>query len=263
MSPASEQVVVVNGGANGIGMAISEAFAATGAAVALLDIDASAATRTVDQITAAGGRAQAWTCDISSEQQVEAAFAEIETKLGHVGVLVNNAGINPRALPLEVDIETWQRVLAVNLTGYFLCARAAGRGMVARGYGSIVNISSIAGSTALGRGNFAYSVTKGGVDAMTRELAVEWGRHGVRVNAVAPCQVATAGFVANEKARTQAGDPTVSDYRRGIPMGRAAEPADIAAAVVYLASDAAAMVTGVTLPVDGGNLAFNAGGTLG
>jgi NAD(P)-dependent dehydrogenase (short-subunit alcohol dehydrogenase family) len=263
MSPASEQVVVVNGGANGIGMAISEAFAATGAAVALLDIDASAATRTVDQITAAGGRAQAWTCDISSEQQVEAAFAEIETKLGHVGVLVNNAGINPRALPLEVDIETWQRVLAVNLTGYFLCARAAGRGMVARGYGSIVNVSSIAGSTALGRGNFAYSVTKGGVDAMTRELAVEWGRHGVRVNAVAPCQVATAGFVANEKARTQAGDPTVSDYRRGIPMGRAAEPADIAAAVVYLASDAAAMVTGVTLPVDGGNLAFNAGGTLG
>ena len=263
MSPASEQVVVVNGGANGIGMAISEAFAATGAAVALLDIDAPAATRTVDQITAAGGRAQAWTCDISSEQQVEAAFAEIETKLGYVGVLVNNAGINPRALPLEVDIETWQRVLAVNLTGYFLCARAAGRGMVARGYGSIVNVSSIAGSTALGRGNFAYSVTKGGVDAMTRELAVEWGRHGVRVNAVAPCQVATAGFVANEKARTQAGDPTVSDYRRGIPMGRAAEPADIAAAVVYLASDAAAMVTGVTLPVDGGNLAFNAGGTLG
>jgi len=263
MSPASEQVVVVNGGANGIGMAISEAFAATGAAVALLDIDAPAATRTVDQIIAAGGRAQAWTCDISSEQQVEAAFAEIETKLGHVGVLVNNAGINPRALPLEVDIETWQRVLAVNLTGYFLCARAAGRGMVARGYGSIVNISSIAGSTALGRGNFAYSVTKGGVDAMTRELAVEWGRHGVRVNAVAPCQVATAGFLANEKARTQAGDPTVSDYRRGIPMGRAAEPADIAAAVVYLASDAAAMVTGVTLPVDGGNLAFNAGGTLG
>jgi NAD(P)-dependent dehydrogenase (short-subunit alcohol dehydrogenase family) len=263
MSPASEQVVVVNGGANGIGMAISEAFAATGAAVALLDIDAPAATRAADQISAAGGRAQAWTCDISSEQQVEAAFAEIETKLGHVGVLVNNAGINPRALPLEVDIETWQRVLAVNLTGYFLCARAAGRGMVARGYGSIVNISSIAGSTALGRGNFAYSVTKGGVDAMTRELAVEWGRHGVRVNAVAPCQVATAGFLANEKARTQAGDPTVSDYRRGIPMGRAAEPADIAAAVVYLASDAAAMVTGVTLPVDGGNLAFNAGGTLG
>ncbi len=263
MSPASEQVVVVNGGANGIGMAISEAFAATGAAVALLDIDVPAATRTVDQIIAAGGRAQAWTCDISSEQQVEAAFAEIETKLGHVGVLVNNAGINPRALPLEVDIETWQRVLAVNLTGYFLCARAAGRGMVARGYGSIVNVSSIAGSTALGRGNFAYSVTKGGVDAMTRELAVEWGRHGVRVNAVAPCQVATVGFVANEKARTQAGDPTVSDYRRGIPMGRAAEPADIAAAVVYLASDAAAMVTGVTLPVDGGNLAFNAGGTLG
>jgi NAD(P)-dependent dehydrogenase (short-subunit alcohol dehydrogenase family) len=263
MSPASEHVVVVNGGANGIGMAISEAFAATGAVVALLDIDAPAATRTVAQITAAGGRAQAWTCDISSEQQVEAAFAEIETELGHVGVLVNNAGINPRALPLEVDIETWQRVLAVNLTGYFLCARAAGRGMVARGYGSIVNVSSIAGSTALGRGNFAYSVTKGGVDAMTRELAVEWGRHGVRVNAVAPCQVATAGFLGNEKARTQAGDPTVFDYRRGIPMGRAAEPADIAAAVVYLASDAAAMVTGVTLPVDGGNLAFNAGGTLG
>ncbi|HTU73237.1 MAG TPA: SDR family NAD(P)-dependent oxidoreductase, partial [Trebonia sp.] len=150
MSPASEHVVVVNGGANGIGMAISAAFAATGAVVALLDIDVPAATRTVDQITAAGGRAQAWTCDISSEQQVEAAFAEIDTELGHVGVLVNNAGINPRALPLEVDIATWQRVLAVNLTGYFLCARAAGRGMVARGYGSIVNVSSIAGSRALG-----------------------------------------------------------------------------------------------------------------
>ena len=85
----------------------------------------------------------------------------------------------------------------------------------------------------------------------------------MRVNAVAPCQVATAGFVANEKARTQAGDPTASDYRRGIPLGRPARPGDIAAAVLYLASDAAAMVTGITLPVDGGNLAFNAGGTLG
>jgi NAD(P)-dependent dehydrogenase (short-subunit alcohol dehydrogenase family) len=263
MSPASEQVVVVNGGANGIGMAICRAFAVTGATVAVLDIDVAAATRTVDQITAAGGNARMWSCDISSERQVEDAFAEIDTALGHVDVLVNNAGINPRALPLEVDIDVWQRVLAVNLTGYFLCARAAGRGMVARGHGAIVNISSIAGSAALGRGNLAYSVTKGGVDAMTRELAVEWGRHGVRVNAIAPCQVATVGFVTNEQARTQAGDPTASHYRRGIPLGRAAEPGDIAAAVLYLASDAAAMVTGVTLPVDGGNLAFNAGGTLG
>jgi NAD(P)-dependent dehydrogenase (short-subunit alcohol dehydrogenase family) len=151
----------------------------------------------------------------------------------------------------------------VNMTGHFLCARAAARTMITNGAGSIVNVSSIAGSTALGRGNLAYAVSKGGVDALTRELAIEWASHGVRVNGVAPCQVSTVGFLSVERARTAAGDTTAADYRRGIPLGRAATPDEIASAIVYLSSDAASMITGVVLPVDGGNLALNAGGTIG
>jgi NAD(P)-dependent dehydrogenase (short-subunit alcohol dehydrogenase family) len=257
------RVIVVTGGGNGIGRAVCVAAAAGGAQVAILDNDGGAAAATAQAITETGGRAWASGCDVSDQSAVNAAFAAIDDELGPPHVLVNNAGINLRTAPLDLELATWERTIAVNLTGYFLCAREAGRRMIARGSGAIVNTSSIAGSSALGRGNFAYSVTKGGVNALTRELAVEWAPHGVRVNAVAPAQVATAGFTADLSTRTGAGDPAASDHARGIPVGRLVEPEEVAAAILFLASDAASMITGVVLPVDGGNLALDAGGTIG
>jgi NAD(P)-dependent dehydrogenase (short-subunit alcohol dehydrogenase family) len=257
------RIAVVTGGGNGIGLAVGLALAATGTAVAVLDSNGDAALGAVNRIGAVGGSAVAWTCDVSDEAAVVAAFAQVERRLGAPDVLVNNAGINRRLGPFDVDLATWQQTIAVNLTGYFLCAREAGRRMVARGSGAIVNVSSIAGSAALGRGNLAYSVTKGGVNALTRELAVEWAGHGVRVNAVAPAQVATTGFTADLSSRTAARDPAADDHTRGIPAGRLVRPEEVAAAVLFLASDAASMITGVVLPVDGGNLALDAGGTAG
>jgi len=262
-----DAIVVVTGGARGIGESACRAFAAGGASVAILDIDAEAADLTRDAIagTGTGTGTRVWSagCDIADEKQVEDVFARIDRELGTPDVLVNNAAINPRMNPLKLSVELWNKVLATNLTGQFLCSREAGRRMVERGSGAIVNVTSIAAASALGRGNFAYAVAKAGVEAATRELAVEWARHGVRVNAVAPCQVSTHSFAAAAAELDRLGDSRLRDYERGIPIGRAATPEEVAAAIVYLASDGASMVTGVVLPVDGGNLAMNAGGSIG
>jgi NAD(P)-dependent dehydrogenase (short-subunit alcohol dehydrogenase family) len=136
--------------------------------------------------------------------------------------------------------------------------------MIERGQsGAIVNLSSIGASAALGRGNFAYSVSKGAVNQFTRELAIEWAPFGIRVNAIQPCQVRTPGLQALIDDPQFDSKTLLATWLRGIPLGRLAEPGDVAAAALFLASDAASMITGVTLPVDGGNLALNAGGTIG
>jgi NAD(P)-dependent dehydrogenase (short-subunit alcohol dehydrogenase family) len=154
-------------------------------------------------------------------------------------------------------------MFAVNVTGCFLCAQAAGRRMIARGEGgAIINMSSIAGSSALGRGNFAYSVSKGAVNQFTRELAIEWAPYRIRVNAIQPCQVLTPALQSLIDDPQFDSDSLVATFLRGIPLGRLAQPEDIAAAALFLASDAASMITGALLPVDGGNLAMNAGGTV-
>ena len=167
-----------------------------------------------------------------------------------------------------LSLAEWNAVLSVNLTGYFLCARRFAERLIAAAragspvHGAVVNISSIGGSTSLGRGNFPYGVSKGAVDQMTRELGVAWAPHGIRVNAVAPCQIATDGLRALSENPSVEGR-LIDTFLRGIPLGRLAEPDEVAAAVAFLASGAAAMITGVILPVDGGNLALNAGGTIG
>jgi NAD(P)-dependent dehydrogenase (short-subunit alcohol dehydrogenase family) len=155
-------------------------------------------------------------------------------------------------------------VIGTSLTGYFLNAREFAKlVLAAKKPAAIVNISSIAGSSAIGRGNFAYSTAKGGVNQFTRELAIEWAKSKIRVNAIQPCSVNTPGWRKWVEAEGEAAKALTTLLLRGIPMGRVAEPEDIAHAVHFLASDAAAMITGTILPVDGGNLAYNAGGTLG
>jgi NAD(P)-dependent dehydrogenase (short-subunit alcohol dehydrogenase family) len=160
-----------------------------------------------------------------------------------------------------MSLDDWEFNLEINLTGYFLCAREAARRLIARGAsGCIVNISSIAGQNGMGRRNFAYSVCKGGVNQMTREMAIEWAKFGIRVNAVAPCQILTPGF--EERMRHPDFDDALMDrIRSGIPLDRLGRPEEIARPVVFLASPAASLITGVILPADGGNLAMNAGGS--
>src|SRR6267378_2503055 len=200
--------------------------------------------------------------DSGSTDDVDAAFAHLDETFGHIEILVNNAGRNPmQGKPEVFPLEIWEDVIRTNLTGYFLNARAAGKRMIARGRGgAIVNVSSIAGASSLGRGNLAYGTSKSGVNQLTRELAVEWAHHGIRVNAIQPCQFLNEGW------RTMLADPSksglVQHVLSGIPIGRMGEPREILGPVLFLVSDAASMVTGALLPVDGGNLALNPTGSL-
>ena len=178
-------------------------------------------------------------------------------------VLVNNAGINPRqGRPEDYPLDVWHRVIDTNLTAYLLFAQAAFRRMQASADSgaSIINVSSIAGASALGRGNLGFGVSKAGVEQLTRELAVEWAPAGVRVNAIQPCQFVNAGLQALIDDPAQR--PMVDRMISGIPMGRMGQPDEIAGPVLFLASPAASMVTGVILPIDGGNGALNPGGTV-
>jgi NAD(P)-dependent dehydrogenase (short-subunit alcohol dehydrogenase family) len=256
--------LVTGGGANGgNGHAIALGLARYGADLLVTDADEAGARQTAAEVRALGRRCEWVRADNGRPEEIAAAFAALDAAFGRLDVLVNNVAAGYRSRPEDLSLADWQAVMRVVLDGTFLCTQEAGRRMMRQGGGgSIVNISSIAGSSALGRGNFVYSVAKGGINQLTRELAVEWSPHGIRVNAIQPCQILTPAL------RRILADPrldpaTIRDrFLRGIPLGRIGEPDDVAKAAVFLASDAAAFVTGVMLPVDGGNLALNAGGDL-
>jgi NAD(P)-dependent dehydrogenase (short-subunit alcohol dehydrogenase family) len=254
---------ILTGAAGGLGTAIAKTFAAANARVSLLDLSEQGTETVAAEIKQAGGTAAARQCDVSDPGQVADAFGWAEATFGVPDILINNAAINQRGTSLGITGEEWARTLAVDLTGYFQCAQRFAHGVIAAGTrGAVVNISSIGGITALGRGNFSYGVAKAGVNQMTRELAVVWARRGIRVNAIAPCQIATEGLKELSGRPSEEGH-LLDTFLRGIPLGRLVETAEVAAAVAFLASDAASMITGVVLPVDGGNLALNAGGTIG
>lgn len=252
---------IVTGAAHGIGQAIALGLAAQGADVAICDLDVEGVRRTSEEIAALGRRVFATGCDVEQPVQIASFFAGADEALGPVDILVNNVGHVARAKPEDLSLDRWNWVLATGVTASFLCAQEAGLRMMASGRGgSIINISSIAGATALGRGNISHSVNKGAIHQLTRELAVEWAKHGIRVNAILPCQVLTEGFQVWLDSPDF--DPALMDrFLTGIPMNRLARAEDIVGPALFLASDAAAMVTGTLLPVDGGNLALNAGGS--
>jgi NAD(P)-dependent dehydrogenase (short-subunit alcohol dehydrogenase family) len=258
-----DRTALVTGWGSGIGRAISLAFAGAGADVAGFDVIEAHGQKTAAEVQERGPRSLHITCDVADPATVEAAFHSLDGGFNTIDILVNCAFAGSHTHPHELSYDEWKHVLDVNISGYFLCAQAAGRRMIARGKGgAIVNLSSIGGSSALGRGNFAYSVSKGAINQFTRELAIEWAPYGIRVNAIQPCQVRTPALQGLIDDPQFDSDTLVATFLRGIPLGRLAEPEEVAAAALFLASDAASMITGVMLPVDGGNLAMNAGGTV-
>ena len=241
----------VTGAARGIGRAVANGLAEAGARLAIADIDFPAAEETAASIRHRGGEAIAIALDVASEASVERGFKKIAEAHGGVDVLVNNAGITRGRPSVELSLPEWEKVVAVNMSGVFLCARTAARFMIAGRGGCIVNMASVLGlSGSRFIPDISYQATKGAVVNMTRALALEWAKAGIRVNAVAPGWVRT-DFIKGLLAR-----PKVAAAMEAMtPLGRLAEPEDVVGAVLFLASPASAMVTGHTLPVDGGLLA--------
>jgi NAD(P)-dependent dehydrogenase (short-subunit alcohol dehydrogenase family) len=238
----SGKVALVTGAASGIGAAIAEAFAARGARVALLDMNLEAAQARAGTLPGA----MALACNVTDAASVSAAVEAVCRDLGQIDILVNSAGIVDLAPAEDLSAAAWDRTIAVNLTGSFLMAQAVGRAMIAAGRGGrIVNLASQAGSVAID-GHVAYCASKFGIIGVTKTLALEWGRHGITVNSISPTVVLT------DLGRKAWDGPKGEAMKALIPTGRFAEPHEIAAAAVFLASDEAAMINGADLLVDGG-----------
>ncbi len=242
------RVAVVTGAASGIGFASARSLGLAGARIVVADINAEGADKAVAALKGEGIDARPQVFDVADEAGVVAAMGAVARDLGRIDVLVNNAGLAARQPSEALELAAWEKVIRINLNGSFLCAREAGKVMLAQGRGSVVNIASIMGLVGGGLyPNLAYHSTKGALVNFTRALAVEWAGRGVRVNAVAPT------FVRTPLTARLLSDPEMKAAIEGMtPLGRLAEADEVADAVLYLASDAAAMVTGHTLPVDGG-----------
>ncbi len=239
------RVAVVTGGSRGIGRAIALRLAESGADVALIYAgNQAAADETAQQVRELGVRAMAVQCDVSDAQQAAAAIKQVRAELGPIDILVNNAGITRDGISLRMKPDDFRRVIDVNLTGAFLMAQAAMSDFVRRRSGRIINISSASGLMG-NAGQANYSAAKAGMIGLTKTLARELAGRGVTVNAVAP------GFVKTEMTAAM-NEAALSEGLKSVPMGRMAEPEEIAEAVAFLASDRAAYITGTVLSVNGG-----------
>ncbi len=246
------KVVIVTGAGKGIGQAIAERFGSVGSSVVVNDVDADAAESVAAGIVSEGGTAIAAAADVSDGEQVAGMFAATMETYGTVDVLVNNAGlVSPMLHFFEADEAWWRRIIDVNLTGHFLCCHQAARIMAKNGGGSIINMSS-GGATQAHRSFTAYDASKGGIEALTRAMAVDLGPYNIRVNALMPGSIDTAGLDADERA-----------YRGvNIPSGRIGDPYDMTGPALFLASEESSYMTGDVLKIDGGMLAQQRSATV-
>ncbi len=251
MPDHSNTVAIVTGAGHGIGRAIALRLAQQGAAVCTMDINGQQAEETANLLRKSGHKALVKVADIADFGAVDRAVAETEAELGAIGLLVNNAGFTDSGDIDGISLADWHREVDVNLNGPYHCLRAILPGMKARGRGVIVNISSVNGVRFFG--NPAYSAAKAGIINLTQSVASEYGRHGIRCNAVLPGSVRTKN--ASWEIRVRKDPDVFRKLARWYPLGRVAEPEDVANAVSFLASDEASYITGVSLPVDGGLLA--------
>ena len=239
-----DKIAIVTGGADGIGKATAVKFAAEDATVIIWDLNAEKGAETVKEITKNGGKVSFVKVNTAVYAEVEAATKEVVEKFGTLDIIINNAGITRDASIKKMTPELWQQVIDVNLTGVFYCCKCASEVMVEKGYGRIINASSV---VAL-YGNFGqtnYVATKAGLIGMTKTLARELGRKGVTVNAVAP------GFIATEMVKKMPPE-VLKGMEEKVPLKRLGQPEEIAAAYLFLASDDAAYINGTVLSVDGG-----------
>lgn len=249
------KVALITGGGSGIGRGIAEMFAQEGAKVIVLDVDVAGGQETAEKINGAGGEARFMRADISNAEDIQGAVSGVVATWGRLDVLVNNAGIVREGSVTETSIDDWDRVMGINLRGTFLCSRFALEPMIAQGAGAIINIGSVGGLRG-SRGLAAYSTAKAGVINLTRQLAVDYGRHGIRVNCICPGTIVTPMHRIWYSPEEQ--EATLAEWSRNRPLNMAGEPTDIAYPAVYLASDEARFVTGSVIVVDGG---ATAGGT--
>ena len=241
----SDRVALITGGASGIGQSIAALFAERGATLVL--VDRSEAVH--DTARSFGAQHLAWVADVAEESAAQTTVAGSVEKLGRIDILVNNAGIAQLEKAEDTSVDLWDATMAVNLRGSFLDAREVGKQMIKQGGGRIVNLASQAALVALDR-HLAYCTSKAGILSMTRVLAMEWGRHGITVNAISPTVVET------ELGRSVWAGEVGEAFKKKIPTGRFAQPEEIALAALYQASDAAGMVSGTSLVVDGGYTAI-------
>ncbi len=248
-----DKVVLVTGSGKGIGRAIAERFAGQGCHVMVNDVDAETAEATAAAINATGvGSAIVGVADVSDSGQVAQIFDKLIEAHGRIDVLVNNAGmVGPMLHFYEADEAWWRRIIDVNLTGHFLCSHKAARLMAKAGGGAIINMSS-GGATQAHRAFTAYDATKGGIEALTRAMALDLGPYNIRVNALMPGSIDTSGLDAQE--RTYRGE--------NVPLGRIGEAADMTGAALFLASDDASYITGDVIKVDGGMTAQQRSATV-
>jgi len=244
-----DKIAIITGGGSGIGRASAELFALEGAKVVVADFNEKAGQETVAAIRQAGGEAIFVQVDVSDSAQVQRLVDTTLQTYGGIDILVNNAGILLFGTALDTSEQDWQRVVAINLTGTFLVSKAVLPHMIARGGGSIVNLTSSTGAHDAAANTVAYVTSKGGVALLTRAMAIDHAKHNVRVNAIAP------GPTDTPMLRDALSPEQLSAFAATFPMGRLGRPEELAHAILFLASDEASFVTGAILAVDGGQTA--------
>jgi NAD(P)-dependent dehydrogenase (short-subunit alcohol dehydrogenase family) len=243
---------LVTGAGGGLGLAICRGFAEFGADVACLDLTDDIAALAAQSLCEYGRKAIPVTCDVRDPQQIDSAVDVVLREFGQIDILVNLAGKTTLKRAVELSLEVWEDAIHVYLRAAFLFCRRAGRDMLERAAGSIINISSVGSVVALGRGHSGYAAAKAGLNGLTRELALEWAKKGVRVNAIAPCQIDTPQLRAQLRDPQFDAQKLMATWLEAIPMGRLGKAEEIVGPCIFLASDASSLITGQVLMVDGG-----------